>query len=69
MKVAEIVQISFRPALRRLRLGDKVERFAKPIAKALRLPCLDENDELLPESPCAKRRDRLNGEKDSAPSG
>lgn len=41
-------------------LGDLVERVAKPIAKALRLPCLDENHNLRPESPCAKRRDRLN---------
>jgi hypothetical protein len=41
-------------------LGDRVERLAKPIAKALRLPCLDEKSQLKPESPCAKRRDKLN---------
>ena len=41
-------------------LGDIIERLAKPIAVALRLPCLDENKNLRPESPCAKRRDALN---------
>ena len=41
-------------------LGDIVERIAKPIAKALGLPCLDEQNKLRPESPCAKRRNRLN---------
>lgn len=41
-------------------LGDVVERLAKPIAKALNMPCLDENKNLRPESPCAKRRDALN---------
>lgn len=45
--------------LQRIRLGDAVEKLAKPIAKALKLPCLD-GDKLRPESPCAKRRDRLN---------
>lgn len=45
---------------RRIRLGDMVEALAKPIAKALRLSCLDENNRLRAESPCAKRRDRLN---------
>jgi hypothetical protein len=45
---------------RKMRLGDMVEALAKPIAKALRLSCLDENSRLRPESPCAKRRDRLN---------
>jgi len=41
-------------------LGDVIEVFAKPIAKALKLPCLDDQDRLKPESPCAKRRDALN---------
>jgi hypothetical protein len=41
-------------------LGDIVERIAKPIAKALHMKCLDENNKLRPESPCAKRRDKLN---------
>ena len=40
--------------------GDIVERLAKPIAKALRLPCLDKAGNLKPESGCAKRRDKLN---------
>lgn len=43
-----------------LRLGDKLEKLFKPIARALKLPCLDANADLKPESPCAKRRDRLN---------
>ncbi len=41
-------------------MGDVVERLAKPIAKALHLPCLDETNQLRPESPCAKRRDAMN---------
>lgn len=41
-------------------LGDIVEKIAKPIAKALNLPCLDEEKKLRPESPCAKRRNFLN---------
>jgi len=45
---------------RKMRIGDVVEALAKPIAKALRLSCLDENSRLRPGSPCAKRRDRLN---------
>jgi hypothetical protein len=42
------------------RLGDRIERLVKPIAKLLRLPCLDEQHKLRPNSPCARRRDRLN---------
>ena len=45
---------------RALRLGDKVERMVKPIAKLLKLPCLDKNGKLIPGTPCAKRRDALN---------
>jgi hypothetical protein len=41
-------------------LGDIVEALAKPVAKALNLPCLDEQKKLRPESPCAKRRNFLN---------
>jgi hypothetical protein len=41
-------------------LGDFVEKLVKPIAKALRLPCLDAEGKLRPESGCAKRRDALN---------
>ncbi len=43
-----------------LGLGDLVEKAAKPIAKALRLDCLDERGELKPESKCAKRKRWLN---------
>lgn len=42
------------------RLGDIVEAVAKPIAKALGMQCLDEQANLKPQSPCAKRRDALN---------
>lgn len=41
-------------------LGDKVEAWAKPIAKALGLGCLDKSGKLKPQSGCAKRRDMLN---------
>ena len=42
--------------------GDVVERVAKPVAKALKLDCLDANARLKPESPCAKRKRMLNGQ-------
>jgi hypothetical protein len=41
-------------------LGDMIEKAAKPIAKALGMDCLDDQDKLKPESPCAKRRDKAN---------
>lgn len=41
-------------------LGDAIERIVKPLAKALKLPCLEASGGLKPESPCAKRRDALN---------
>jgi hypothetical protein len=41
-------------------LGDIVEKLAKPIAKALRMPCLDKNGNLKPESGCGKRKKLLN---------
>ncbi len=41
-------------------LGDLVEKLAKPIAKALKMDCLDEQHHLKPDSGCAKRRDALN---------
>lgn len=43
-----------------LGLGDIVEIVAKPIARALNLPCLDGQGNLKPGSGCAKRRDYLN---------
>jgi len=42
-------------------LGDFVEKMAKPIAKLLKLDCLDGNGNLKPDSLCAKRRDWMNG--------
>ena len=41
-------------------LGDAVETLAKPLAKALKLPCLQPDGTLNPASGCEKRRDRLN---------
>lgn len=41
-------------------LGDKIEKIIKPVAVALKLPCLDEHGNLKPESPCAKRKLLLN---------
>jgi hypothetical protein len=40
--------------------GDLVERLAKPLAKALRLSCLDAQGNLKPDSGCAKRKAALN---------
>ena len=42
------------------RLGDRVEQFLKPVAKLLKLPCLNPDGALKPDSGCAKRRDWLN---------
>lgn len=42
-------------------IGSLVEKLAKPIAKALGLPCLDKGGNLNPASPCGRRRDALNG--------
>ena len=47
--------------LQTLRLGTVVEQIAKPLAHALGLPCLEPDGTLKPASPCARRRDRLNG--------
>ena len=52
-------------SLKNFKWGDAVEKLAKPIAKALRLPCLKKDGSLKPESECAKRRDRLNRLSDS----
>jgi hypothetical protein len=41
-------------------LGDLVEILAKPVARILKLDCLDDQGKLKPESGCAKRRDGLN---------
>ena len=38
------------------KLGDYIEKMAKPIAVALKMPCLDENRRLRPESGCGKRK-------------
>lgn len=47
--------------LMKARLGTRIERAVKPVAMALRLPCLDRDGQLKPDSPCAKRRDALDG--------
>ncbi len=42
-------------------LGDLVEKAAKPIARVLRLPCVNQATGALDlQSPCAKRRELLN---------
>lgn len=41
-------------------LGDLVEVAVKPVARALRLKCLDDAGQLRPESKCAQRRDKWN---------
>jgi len=41
-------------------LGDRLEHFLKPIARALKLNCLDANGQLKKNSGCARRRDKLN---------
>lgn len=42
-------------------LGDAVAAVATPIARALRLPCIDPaTKQLRPESGCTKRKARLN---------
>lgn len=41
-------------------LGDLIERIAKPVAKYLRLSCLDDSGKLKPGSPCAQRKASLN---------
>lgn len=40
--------------------GDVVEKAAKPIARVLKLSCLDRNGKLKPQSPCGKRKAALN---------
>ncbi len=42
-------------------LGDKIASVATPIARVLKMPCIDhETRQLRPESGCAKMRDNLN---------
>lgn len=48
------------PAVSQFGLGDLVEVASKPIAKALRLPCLNPDGTLKPDSGCAKRKEILN---------
>ena len=49
-----------KPEPERLGFGDLVEIAAKPIARALKLSCLDEDGNLKPDSRCAKRKGGLN---------
>jgi len=41
-------------------VGSIIEKLVKPIAKALKLSCLEKDGNLRPTSPCAKRRQILN---------
>ena len=44
-----------------MKLGDAIASVATPIARALKLDCIDqETNELKPESPCAKAKRALN---------
>lgn len=46
-----------------VKLGDKIHAVALPIARAAGLPCIDPaTKQLRPESKCAGRRHRYNGE-------
>ena len=40
--------------------GDIVEMLAKPIAKAMKMDCLDDKGSLKPDSPCGRRKRHLN---------
>jgi hypothetical protein len=47
--------------MKRFKIGDKFAAVATPIARALKLPCIDPpTKELRPESRCAKWKARLN---------
>lgn len=48
------------PEVSPLGLGDVIEIAAKPIARALRLKCLDDKGNLKPDSGCAKRKAKAN---------
>lgn len=63
-----LITLKGRAVLRTLRVGDKVHALAAPVAVALGLPCIDPaTKQLLPESGCAKRRARWNGEPSQIP--
>lgn len=40
--------------------GDVIEMLAKPIAKLMKIPCLDAEGKLRVGSGCAQRRDAMN---------
>ncbi len=44
-----------------MKLGDAISTVATPIARALKMPCIDpETNQLRPESGCSKMRNNLN---------
>ena len=44
-------------------LGDVIHKVALPIAKAIKADCVDKDTgHLKPESPCQKKREKLNGD-------
>jgi hypothetical protein len=50
-----------------LGLGDAVAAIATPIARALKLPCIDPaTKQLRPESPCSKKKNFLNRKTEEA---
>ncbi len=59
--VVEEREIALSDRKRSLRLGDAIAAVATPMARALKLSCVDpETKELRPESNCAKRKAKLN---------
>ena len=58
--IPDIEVLALLQKYRRPGLGDRIEQLAKPLAKLLDLPCLDKENQLKPESDCARRRDALN---------
>ena len=51
-----------RQIARRIRLGDRIETAISALPGATHLPCHDKHGRLIPQTPCWKRRQFLNGE-------
>jgi hypothetical protein len=48
--------------MQKAQLGTRIEQLVKPLAKAVKSPCLDSAGALIPDSPCGRRKAALNGE-------
>lgn len=55
--------IGLKKVLQKVKPGTMIERLVKPVGRAMGLPCYEKDGRLKPESPCAKRRDMLDGVK------